>query len=765
MNPTEPTSSAKLVFGPAAAVLELAVSGRWRAPETTAALADHAAAQARAESDLSAALLAEGWLLHGLAVVGRGASAVPRAVVSLEDAAHYGHLAGEARLRVGLASVAMDLGDSGSAWALLAPVVEHDIADPELAADAHMEAVRCGGHGADGVLAAVDLAVGCIRRLRGEQVRLGLATLDAVLANRHRIGGRARAAAARARDGLRRLLGAHGADSELDPISPHIAARLTLELTLALLDDGQLDAARRVAEPALAWAGHPAALVPLTRLRLVLAQRAYLPAGEYDAALRAVGWAAGVVGEQDLPELEADCQSLLAEVHEQRGAFPDALVASRRAHQAFRLHSARVEQALGLLGRCAGAATARTERVPVDQAPGVLGVPQPGPEQVTALPDDSLALEATCGYRVTPDGSTSSGDVDDSSGLGVVGCSDGSELTAGLTAVPWSGSSGSVNGVDGSDGLGASDHERDEHGSVQPTGSLAAAADGREVAERDSGTESDELADVFEPDEARPLGLVAIDVATPTGPLTGAPARPLLARMAEHLRAQLPPNSRLRVLARDVILVVLPPVEPDVVSRWMRSVAGGLSARWSEYAADVPRSAFRVAVGTLATGRPVADSVTDLCARLSGFPLQPTTGSGVPPGSGRHVARGRPTADAGSGRANTEPGGGGRRRRPDNGRDPSANGAPAGADGVSRSAPQPSNGVHVNGVASETVALGAVAPTAVATTAVSTTAVSTTASSVSATENESESQPQAPSVSELSYAELLAGALAAYRDG
>ncbi|MBA2322490.1 MAG: hypothetical protein H0V92_00180, partial [Pseudonocardiales bacterium] len=474
--------------------------------------------------------------------------------------------------------------------------------------------------------------------------------------------------------------------------------------------------------------------------RLVLAQRAHLPSGEYDAALRAVGWAAGVVGEQDLPELEADCQSLLAEVHEQRGAFPDALVASRRAHQAFRLHSARVEQALELLGRCAGAATARTERVP--------------------LPD---------AYP---------GDVDDSDGLSAVALDDGTELIAGLSAVPWSGSSGSINVVDRSNGLGAFDHELDECGSMQ-NGDLAAVADGGEAAERNSSAESDELADVFGPDEARPLGLVAIDVATPTGPLTGAPARPLLARMAEHLRAQLPPNSRLRVLARDVILVVLPPVEPDVVSRWMRSVAGGLSARWSEYAADVPRSAFRVAVGTLATGRPVADSVTDLCARLSGFPLQPTTGSGVPPGSGRHVARGRPTADAGSGRANTEPGGGGRRRRPDNGRDPSANGAPAGADGVSRSAPrsapQPSNGVHVNGVASETVALGPVAPTAVSTTAVSTTAVSTTAvsntavsttaSSVSATENESESPPQAPSVSELSYAELLAGALAAYRDG
>jgi hypothetical protein len=63
VSPT-PTGSAQPAFGSAAAALELAVSGRWRSPEASTALAEAACGSARAASDRATALLAEGWLIH-----------------------------------------------------------------------------------------------------------------------------------------------------------------------------------------------------------------------------------------------------------------------------------------------------------------------------------------------------------------------------------------------------------------------------------------------------------------------------------------------------------------------------------------------------------------------------------------------------------------------------------------------------------------------------------------------------------------------------
>jgi len=356
--PMGPTSSGEPPLSTALAVLEVAVAARWRAPESTVALADHAAALARTQRDVATALRAEGWWIHGLAAMGRGASGVPRAVAALEEASCLGDDDASARLRIGLASVARELGDPSSALALLVPVIERESVDLELVADAHLEAVWCQAGNTDEELAiAADAAGRALRRLSGEHPEFGLAALNVALASRHRGQGRYGDAAEQARAGLRRLLGDQLGGVALDPVSPHLAAWLTLELTLALLDDDQPAAARRAAEPALGWAGRGAALLPLTKLRLALAYRVYLSVGDHEAALSAARWASDVVGQHDLLELEADCHSLLAELSERQGSQPEALAASRRAHHASRLHSARAEQALVLLARCAGGLT------------------------------------------------------------------------------------------------------------------------------------------------------------------------------------------------------------------------------------------------------------------------------------------------------------------------------------------------------------------------------------------------------------------------
>ena len=83
MQPTGLTTAAASALASASAVLDLAEGSRWRAPEITAALAEHAARLARDSHDTATATLAEGWLLQGLAAVGRGVAAVPRAVAAL----------------------------------------------------------------------------------------------------------------------------------------------------------------------------------------------------------------------------------------------------------------------------------------------------------------------------------------------------------------------------------------------------------------------------------------------------------------------------------------------------------------------------------------------------------------------------------------------------------------------------------------------------------------------------------------------------------
>src|SRR5258706_5692287 len=105
------TSAAASALASARAVVELAEASRWRAPEVTAVLAEHAAQLARDSGDLRTALLAEGWLAQGLASLGHGVAAVPRAVNALLEATREHQGAASDRLRVTLAGVARSLDD------------------------------------------------------------------------------------------------------------------------------------------------------------------------------------------------------------------------------------------------------------------------------------------------------------------------------------------------------------------------------------------------------------------------------------------------------------------------------------------------------------------------------------------------------------------------------------------------------------------------------------------------------------------------------
>jgi len=357
VQPTGFTTAAASPLASAPAVLELAEGSRWRAPEVTAALAEHAARVARDGGDQATALLAEGWLLQGAAAIGRGVAAVPRAVAALSDAAAGNHLAAVDRLRVALAGVARSLDDRSTCLVLLAPVLDRADSSPRLSADAHLEAALCqDARAGTGGRSPVDTALAALRQVGGEYGELGLAAVDAALAGQQRAMRQLDGSVEYARAGLRRILGERQQSGALPPVSPYLAATLGLELTLALLDQGRRDDATEVARTVLRWGGQPGSLVPTARLRLAMAQRVYLPSGEREEALAAAEWVSLAVDQRDLPELEVESYSLLAELRESGGELSGALDASRRAHAAYRALASTVERALVLLVRSAGEA-------------------------------------------------------------------------------------------------------------------------------------------------------------------------------------------------------------------------------------------------------------------------------------------------------------------------------------------------------------------------------------------------------------------------
>jgi hypothetical protein len=992
------TSAAASALASAPAILELAEASRWRAPEVTAVLAEHAAQLARDRGDPRTALLAEGWLAQGLFSLGHGVAAVPRAVSALSEATRDNQGAASDRLRVALAGVARSLDDRSTGLVLLAPVLEAGGTSTRLHADAHLEAVLCRDAGSNGAGASGDVAFAALREVGGEYGELGLAAADAALASQLRARRQLGEAVEYARSGLRRMFGDQPAGGPLQPVSPYLAATLGLELTLALLDQGQQDAALESARLVMRWDVQPGSLVSTARLQLALAQRVYLPAGARDEASAAVEWVARAVARRELPEIEVECFGLLAELRERGGELSEALAASRQGHAAYRALASAVERAVVLLVRAAGEvapaggrdldgpsaeagppdladqpsppvpavghataagqASARAEAglangtkppwmtsagpawrpsvetarhpgsvtprrsgadslagagqgaggrtesnvyrlfegggarageagaagsepktphgpsdllsradplaptgvAPLAERPGTseseppagsdgLGAhPTPaGPGGLSALGQRGGAgydlraslettdpllgrtlagelhsagrggpfdLERTAGPNgtpgpaagdprtysgrsnssVPPGGPGASADPFGGSSLGgpgpattpdvlggagplsrfdrlsgsrpasgvaasqATGPLSGSDPLSGdrlagpgpLTAgdpfaevgrraepdplfgdIPWSGHdprSGSdlfsdhdpLSGpapLSGYDPLSGSD----PLGGAGPTAALGAvpSTSWQAAAERlvhparsiGGGSLGGPEAPVglsiaqlaiellgLNTETGQPPHLVLIDIATPDGSATGPEVAALTGRIASRVREQLPPAARLYLVEQDAVAVALPEVDPEAVTRWVRTVSTGLSLRWSELAAELPRAVFRIDVRALDRDRTIAEQLWDL--RI-GQPDQPQGGPDSPlggplPGDGqqpppppaRHVAGTIGQAPVGvdldPNRINAQPGSGGRRRRPGGGPGSASDGKAIGQLGLRR---------------------------------------------------------------------------------
>ena len=360
------------VDGPAALPLVRAAAAlRWTRPDLTATLAELALESA---PDAETWVAAAGWLLHGRAALGDGRDT---ASALLDGLARWGDVAAVVmrgpegrRLRVELAGLARRIGEASVARTLLASVPGADEADPELRADALTEFARCAVDDApdsvDGALSVAEeawRAVGCAP---------GVASVTLLRAARSRRAARADAAAAEAVDGLAtvdvrgRRAGATAAD--------HVAAALTAEWIAALVDGGRLDEARG---EGLAAANRLVATARPSRqvagLRLAIARLTAVEESP-DAVLAALEPAAQAAADSDVPELESACRSMLGELHEAAGRLDAAVAALRGAITADRRDR---DRAAHLRAHLAGAAERWAGGPAAPGSPGLLRATAP----------------------------------------------------------------------------------------------------------------------------------------------------------------------------------------------------------------------------------------------------------------------------------------------------------------------------------------------------------------------------------------------------
>ena len=199
-------------------VLAVATALRWERPDLTGQLADHMLGVAGTAGDRDQWLCAAGWAVHARSAIGDGR---PAACTALEGVRRWGSAAltvpGSYRLRVELALVAIDTGQTDRARALLAPVAV-TATSPLLRADARTAVARCATEDAPGeVMSELRNARAAWSEVDSSEANLGLAEIELIAAAAHRRAGRPDASAAAAAAGLTRLRGGPGAGSSGTP--------------------------------------------------------------------------------------------------------------------------------------------------------------------------------------------------------------------------------------------------------------------------------------------------------------------------------------------------------------------------------------------------------------------------------------------------------------------------------------------------------------------------------------------------------------------
>lgn len=383
----------------ASTILEVANGLRWRDPQLSAALAEHAVRLAGGDAEVRGA--AERAAVLALGQLDRGVDVVARALPQLREAERVGRVADAASLRCELASAAVRCEDADLAEALLGPladgaVLPSTVRVEALTAWAGARALRGDVEGAD---AAAEQAQGLLAGDGGPDVLRGI-DLDRTRARARRRRGDPAGA-------LTVLRAAPEAGDPAGDDAGRRAALLVADRVDLLLDLHRMTEARAEADDVLRWVPEVSTALPLGRIRCALARRAHLPAGELDAA-EALARAA----HQDLAPRGHDAQTaealqVLAAVAEARGDLPRTADALRRAHTLeLAAHDAVADTRVALTAALAAPAASReSPRVPAlpaePEAPaGTAGPAQPPKPALVTEP--AVLAEAAPPAEATP---------------------------------------------------------------------------------------------------------------------------------------------------------------------------------------------------------------------------------------------------------------------------------------------------------------------------------------------------------------------------
>lgn len=322
----------------AAELLTAAAALRWARPDLTAAIAEHVGATWA--DDAHVWVEATGWVVHGGAALGDGrehavnalSAVVRRGPQLLEHAAAH-------RLRIEVAALAAGHGAPEMARLLVDPLREHHAA--EVRADALTVLARCAVEEdpstVDGAVRQAEAAWGAVGGRGADVATMGLALLSAAALRR---SGRPEQAVARTIDVVARL--DRMAPGEAGTPPRHLSAALIAEWVTASVDAGEaLDARARCVPVARdLCVGRPTRQSAL--LRLTMAE--VLPDAAFAEAFVAMEQAASDAADCDSPDLESRCLFTLATLHERSGRSAAAADALRRGVAARQRNRARAER-------------------------------------------------------------------------------------------------------------------------------------------------------------------------------------------------------------------------------------------------------------------------------------------------------------------------------------------------------------------------------------------------------------------------------------
>lgn len=324
---------------------------RWRVPELTLLLADRLTAQARLAGNRPLRLRAETLAVFASNRLGRSVAVTERAIAATHDAAEArARVPDESlqELRIELACCARVAGSAQTALRLLEPVLAQDRLDPSSRAHALVElsaALPLDSRDSERTEACAEAErlYGAAPELDDDTAKLLRARVFAVRAGHARRDGAVFEAVAIAESGLELL--ATMTDPETD--SGEMRSLLVLEWVHASLDLGAHDAAVAAAHELLASPVRAAAAKSVGWVRLAVATRVHLPAGDHEAAVRLLTESAGDAERHHCGEVHAESLSVLSQVYERTGEYEAALRCLRDAYGSDRrcrtaAHTARV---------------------------------------------------------------------------------------------------------------------------------------------------------------------------------------------------------------------------------------------------------------------------------------------------------------------------------------------------------------------------------------------------------------------------------------